>query len=66
MKAAQIKRYSKEINVEVIDIPTPKISKNEVLVKVKVAAVNPLEILNITGSVKLIRTMKNLLLLEMN
>lgn len=55
MKAAQIKRYSKEINVEVIDIPTPKISKNEVLVKVKVAAVNPLEILNITGSVKLIQ-----------
>lgn len=55
MKAAQIKRYSKEINVEVTDIPTPKISKNEVLVKVKVAAVNPLEILNITGSVKLIQ-----------
>ncbi|MTD42007.1 zinc-binding dehydrogenase [Erwinia sp. CPCC 100877] len=55
MKAAQIKKYAKKINVEITDIPTPTISKNEVLIKVKAAAVNPLEILNITGAVKLIQ-----------
>lgn len=55
MKAAQIKKYSKKINVTVRDIPIPTIKENEVLVKVKAAAVNPLDILNITGSVKLIQ-----------
>lgn len=55
MKAAQIKKYSKELHAEVTDIPVPKIKPNQVLVKVKAAAVNPLEILNITGSVRLIQ-----------
>lgn len=55
MKAAQIKKYSKMIQVEVVDIPIPEIKKSQVLVKVKVAAVNPLDILNITGSVNLIQ-----------
>lgn len=55
MKAAQINKYSKEINVTINDIPVPKIGDNEVLVKVKAAAVNPLEILILTGSVKLIQ-----------
>ncbi|WP_160036434.1 NADP-dependent oxidoreductase [Paenibacillus sp. An7] len=55
MKAAQIQKYSKNIRAQVVDIPIPSIKDNEVLVKVKVAAVNPLEILNITGSVKLIQ-----------
>lgn len=55
MKAAQITKYSKKITAKVNDIPIPKISDNEVLVKVKVAAVNPLEMLIITGSVKLIQ-----------
>lgn len=55
MKAAQITKYSKKIAVEVRDIPIPTIGENEVLVKVKVAAVNPLEMLIITGSVKLIQ-----------
>lgn len=55
MKAAQIKKYSKKIEVKVNDIPIPEIGENEVLVKVKVAAVNPLELLIITGSVKLIQ-----------
>ena len=40
MKAAQINKYSKDINVTINDIPIPKISDNEVLVRVKVAAVN--------------------------
>lgn len=55
MKAAQIKKYSKRIVAEVNDIPVPEIGEYEVLVKVKVAAVNPLEILIITGGVKLIQ-----------
>jgi len=55
MKAAQIRKYSKIIASEVNDIPIPEIGDNEVLVKVKVAAVNPLEMLIITGSVKLIQ-----------
>lgn len=55
MKAAQIAKYSKSIAAEVKDIPIPEINDKEVLVKVKVAAVNPLEMLIITGSVKLIQ-----------
>lgn len=55
MKAAQIQKYSKNIEAQVVDIPIPSIKDNEVLVKVKVAAINPLELLNITGSVKLIQ-----------
>ena len=55
MKAVQIKKYSKKIETEVVEIPIPEIGDHEVLVKVKVAAVNHLEILNITGSVKLIQ-----------
>lgn len=58
MKAAQISKYSKTIEVKVNDIPIPEIGENEVLVKVKVAAVNPLEMLIITGSVKLIQDYK--------
>ena len=55
MKAAQITKYSKKISAEINDIPIPEIGDNEVLVKVKVAAVNPLEMLIITGSVKMIQ-----------
>jgi NADPH:quinone reductase-like Zn-dependent oxidoreductase len=55
MKAAQITKYTKRIAAKVNDIPIPEIGENEVLVKVKVAAVNPLEMLIITGSVKLIQ-----------
>lgn len=55
MKAVQINNYSKKIDVTINDIPIPKINDNEVLVRVKAAAVNPLEILILTGSVKLIQ-----------
>ncbi|CAH1207962.1 L-threonine 3-dehydrogenase [Paenibacillus auburnensis] len=58
MKAAQITKYSKKFKVEVNDIPIPEISDNEVLVKVKAAAVNHLELLIATGSVKLIQDYK--------
>lgn len=55
MKAAQIKKYSKEIKVSVNEVPIPEPKENEVLVKVMAAAVNPLEILQLTGSVRLIQ-----------
>ncbi|MFV0241029.1 MAG: NADP-dependent oxidoreductase [Lacrimispora sphenoides] len=58
MKAAQITKYTKSITAEVNNIPVPEIGDDEVLVKVKVAAVNPLEMLVITGSVKLIQDYK--------
>ena len=58
MKAAQITKYSKKIHAQVNDIPIPEIGDNEVLVKVKAAAVNPLEMLVITGSVRLIQDYK--------
>ena len=48
MKAAQINKYSKKIYAQVNDIPIPEIGDNEVLVKVKAAAINPLEMLVIT------------------
>lgn len=53
MKAAQIQKYSKNIEAKIVDLPMPIIKENEILVKVKVAAINPLDILNLTGSVKL-------------
>ncbi|MBM5606903.1 NADP-dependent oxidoreductase [Listeria ivanovii] len=55
MKAAQISKYSKELHANITEIPIPPILDTQVLIKVKAAAVNPLEILNITGSVKLIQ-----------
>ena len=55
MIAVQIKHYSKGINTILCDIPTPEISDQEILLKVTAAAVNPLELLILTGSVKLIQ-----------
>lgn len=55
MKAVQIKSYSKNINTTLNDIPKPQISDSEVLIQVKAAAVNPVELLILTGSVKLIQ-----------
>ena len=60
MKAVQIKNYSKNIDTTLTDIPKPQISDSEVLIQIKAAAVNPLELLILTGSVKLLKdyTMK--------
>ncbi|WP_300757416.1 NADP-dependent oxidoreductase [uncultured Brachyspira sp.] len=58
MRAAQIDRYSKDIDIKIRDIPIPEITDDEVLVNVKAAAVNPLEILILTGSVRLIQDYK--------
>ena len=55
MKAVQIQRYSKRIDPILQDIPIPKIGDTDVLVRVRAAAVNPVELLISTGSVKLIQ-----------
>ena len=55
MKAVQIDGYSKKIKTNLREIPQPEISEAEVLVRVKAAAVNPLDLLILTGSVKLIQ-----------
>lgn len=58
IKAVQIDRYSKEVKAEVREIPKPEAGDGEVLVKVMASAVNPLEILIMTGAVKLIAKYK--------
>lgn len=58
MKAAQIEKYSKKIDISINEVPIPKPEKNEVLIRVKAAAVNPLEILIATGQVRLIHDYK--------
>lgn len=55
MKAAQIEKYAKNFEVKINNVPIPEINPNEVLVQVKAAAVNHLELLIATGSVKLIQ-----------
>ena len=55
MKAAQHTIYNKEnIILNITDIEKPTISKNQVLVKVKTAGVNPLDNMISRGEVKLI------------
>ena len=55
MKAVQINGYSQQIDTVVRDIPKPELSDTEVLLRVKVSAVNPVELLILTGSIKLIQ-----------
>lgn len=58
MRAAQIQKYSKVIQVEINDVNIPQINSHEVLVKVKAVGVNPLDILNLNGSVRMIADYK--------
>ena len=55
MKAAQIDKYSKRIEASVNEVAIPQIADHQVLIRVKAAAINPLEMLIMTGSVKLIQ-----------
>ena len=55
MKAVQIEKYSKEIHAILWQIPTPEPGDRDVLIRVKAAAVNPLELLILRGEVKLIQ-----------
>src|SRR4051812_26163331 len=54
MRAAQMQKYSKEVKVELNDIKISEINSREVLVKVKAAGVNPLDILILNGNIRMI------------
>lgn len=58
MKAVQIEKYSKKISVNINNIKKPTPKPDEILIKVHYAAINPLDIMNIRGSVKLIQNYK--------
>ena len=53
MKAIQINGYSKEIRTMLVDIPMPRISDSEVLIRVKAAAANPVDLLTMAGDISL-------------
>lgn len=55
MKAAQLDHYAKGGRLVVREVPVPKPAAHEVLIKVRAAAVNPLEQLLVAGSVRLIQ-----------
>lgn len=55
MKAAQLDKYDKNFQLIVRNVPVPDIKEDEVLIRVKEAAVNPLEKLIGTGNVNLIQ-----------
>lgn len=58
MKAAQITKYSKAINLKINEVAIPEIKDDEVLVKVKAAGVNPVDVLIANGSIRLIQDYK--------
>lgn len=54
MKAIQINHYNKPLDLQLVNTPTPEVGAHQVLIKVKYAAVNPLDVLTVHGTVKLI------------
>lgn len=56
MKAAQLNRYGRASRLVVREIPVPEPAADEVLIKVRAAAVNPLELLIASGSIRLIQS----------
>lgn len=55
MKAAQLDRYGRAGRLVIREVPVPEPAANEILIKVRAAAVNPLELLLVAGSVRLIQ-----------
>ncbi|MGR3741577.1 NADP-dependent oxidoreductase [Companilactobacillus sp. DQM5] len=58
MKAAQLLRYEKGFELQINEVQIPDVKDDEVLIKIKYAAVNPLDSLIGTGSIKLIQNYK--------
>lgn len=55
MKAAQLDRYARGGRLVVREVPDPEPAANEVLIEVRAAAVNPLELLIASGNIRLIQ-----------
>lgn len=55
MKAAQLTRYAKNYKLEIHNVDMPHPNHSQALIKVKEAAVNPLDSLIGTGSLRLIQ-----------
>lgn len=55
MKAAQLTKYAKDYQLNVQTIAKPQIQSDEVLIEVREAAVNPLDALLGTGSLRLVQ-----------
>ena len=58
MKAVQIKNYSQNLKAVVKNINIPENSDDDILIKVVSAAVNPLDLLILKGSIKLMQNYK--------
>lgn len=58
MKAAQIDKYDQKLHLKINEISVPSIGSNEVLIRVKAAGVNPVDLLIANGSVRLIQDYK--------
>lgn len=58
MKAAQIEKYSERLNIRVHEVAVPVPGDHEILIQVKAAAVNPVDILIAMGRVRLIQDYK--------
>ncbi len=59
MRAAILKKYDKNgTDVEIMDVPIPEIGSDDVLVKIRVVGVNPLDNMIIRGEVKMITPYK--------
>ncbi len=56
MKAAQLDRYGRASRLVVREVAVPEPAADEMLIKVRAAAVNPLELLIASGSLRLIRS----------
>ena len=54
MKAAVLRRYGDNTAIDVADVPTPAISDTELLVEVRAASVNPLDVKTRDGKVKVL------------
>lgn len=55
MKAAQMQRYAKDFRLVVREVPDPVPGRTEVVIRVMAAAVNPVDLLIGTGSLRLIQ-----------
>ena len=55
MKAAQLDRYARGGRLVVREVPDPEPAANEVMIEVRAAAVNPLELLIASGNIRLIQ-----------